>query len=67
MTTLIVEGNVAHFSQEPLSYLAYDKLPDAHTSFDIEVTFKPENETGQQFSKNCLMNVIFSYYFFFTL
>lgn len=45
--TLVVTGVVPHFAQAPSSYMVFPTLPDAYLNFDIEVSFKPENEDGE--------------------
>ncbi|XP_048508165.1 basement membrane-specific heparan sulfate proteoglycan core protein isoform X9 [Athalia rosae] len=43
---LLVTGVVPNFSQAPESYMAFPPLPDASLRFNIEVSFKPENDDG---------------------
>lgn len=45
--TLVVTGVVPHFSQAPSSYMVFPTLPNAYLNFDIEVSFKPDNENGK--------------------
>ncbi|XP_024936745.1 basement membrane-specific heparan sulfate proteoglycan core protein [Cephus cinctus] len=45
-TVLIVTGVVPNFNQAPKSYIALRPLPDAYLKFNIEVSFKPENDDG---------------------
>ncbi|CAG0883138.1 unnamed protein product [Darwinula stevensoni] len=45
-TIVIVTGVVPYFNQAPNSYISYPTLPDAYTTFDIEISFRPETPNG---------------------
>jgi hypothetical protein len=45
-TVLVVTGVVPYFSQAPLSYMVMPTLPDAYLTFEVELSFKPENPNG---------------------
>ncbi|CAG2167829.1 unnamed protein product, partial [Oppiella nova] len=43
---LVVTGVVPYFSQTPLSYMVRPTLPDAYLTFDVEISFRPEDPNG---------------------
>ena len=39
-------GVVPHFTQTPTSYMTLPTLPDSYLTFDLEISFKPEDKDG---------------------
>ncbi len=46
-TILTVTGVVPYFTQAPSSYMTLPTLPDSYLTFDIQISFKPEDKNGK--------------------
>lgn len=45
-TMLLVTGVIPHFTQTPVSFMTLPTLPDSYLTFDLEISFKPEDKDG---------------------
>ncbi|XP_058821183.1 basement membrane-specific heparan sulfate proteoglycan core protein isoform X2 [Topomyia yanbarensis] len=46
LTTLVVNGAIPFFPQSPKSYMAFNKIDNAYSKFNFEISFKPEKFNG---------------------
>ncbi|XP_058452453.1 basement membrane-specific heparan sulfate proteoglycan core protein isoform X2 [Malaya genurostris] len=46
LTTLVVNGAIPFFPQSPKSYMAFNKIDNAYSKFNFEISFKPEKLNG---------------------
>lgn len=46
LTILVVNGAIPFFPQSPKSYMAFNKIDNAYSKFNFEISFKPEKLNG---------------------